>query len=67
MAADVLLVDEHEPVQVKVAVQAGPEDAVAGLPAGHAAIYLRDRQGASKERPARSSCRCRPIRRGAFR
>jgi hypothetical protein len=45
VAADVLLVDEHEPVQVKVALQAGSEDAVAGLPAGHVAIYLRDRQG----------------------
>ena len=45
VASDVLLIDESEPVKIKLAVQPGPEEALNGLPAGQAAVFVRDAQG----------------------
>lgn len=45
VASDVLLIDPSEDVKIKMAVEPGPEDALHGLPAGQAAVFVRDRQG----------------------
>ncbi len=45
VASDVLLIDESEPIKIKLAVQPGPEDALHGLPTSQAAVFIRDSRG----------------------
>ncbi len=45
VASDVLLIDPSEDVKIKMAVEPGPEGAFRGLPAGQAAVFVRDREG----------------------
>ncbi len=45
VASDILLVDPSDRVTIKMGVRPGRDDAVAGLPSGRAALFVRDSQG----------------------